>query len=118
MHATADTKHHISRLRSHRLRSGLSPQELAYLVGFQSPGAISRVEKRMRRPSVNLLVACFVIFGTGVTDIFPGTLNGVETGVMARVWSLYESIQGAPSRKTKAKIELLESAIDRAKQRS
>jgi hypothetical protein len=36
---------------------------------------------------------------------------------MARVWELYEKIQGDPSRKTKIKIELLEGAIQRADQR-
>jgi hypothetical protein len=33
------------------------------------------------------------------------------------VWEMYERIQGDPSRKTKMKIELLEGAIERAKQR-
>jgi len=36
---------------------------------------------------------------------------------MARVWELYEKIQGDPSKKTKIKIELLEGAIERADQR-
>jgi hypothetical protein len=36
---------------------------------------------------------------------------------MARVWEMYESIQGDPSKKTKIKIELLEGAIGRAEHR-
>ena len=37
---------------------------------------------------------------------------------MERVWELYEKIQGDPSKKTKAKIEFLERAIERANQRN
>jgi hypothetical protein len=36
---------------------------------------------------------------------------------MERVWELYESVQGDPSRKTKKKIELLESVIEQAERR-
>jgi hypothetical protein len=36
---------------------------------------------------------------------------------MARVWEVYEEIQGNPSRRTKTKIELLEDAIARAEER-
>jgi hypothetical protein len=36
---------------------------------------------------------------------------------MARVWEMYETIQGDPSRRTKKKIELLEAAIERADRR-
>ena len=36
---------------------------------------------------------------------------------MTRLWDYYEKIQGDPSRKTKKQIELLEHAIERAKER-
>jgi hypothetical protein len=36
---------------------------------------------------------------------------------MARIWDMYETIQGNPSRKTKKKIALLENAIERAQKR-
>ena len=36
---------------------------------------------------------------------------------MSRVQEMYETVQGDPSRKTKKKIELFESLIERAEQR-
>ena len=75
------------------------------------------MEKKQRPPSAHVLVACYVIFGTPTADLFPGLFRGVEADVMTRVWELYERIQGSPSHRTKAKIELLEDAIERARQR-
>ena len=43
--------------------------------------------------------------------------TSIEALVMARVWEMYERIQGNPSRRTKKKIDLLEAAIARADQR-
>ena len=62
-------------------------------------------------------MACFILFGTPAPEIFPDMSTGIEALVMARVWEMYERIQGDPSRRTKKKIELLEAAIARADQR-
>jgi hypothetical protein len=63
------------------------------------------------------VIGCFVIFGTPAAEVFPGIAATVETDVMKRIEDLYEEIQGDPSRKTKIKIQLLESAIERAERR-
>jgi hypothetical protein len=64
-----------------------------------------------------LVIACFILFGTQAAELFPDISASVESDVMARVWELYEKVQGDPSRRTKIKIELLEGAIERAQQR-
>jgi transcriptional regulator with XRE-family HTH domain len=110
-------KNSLSYLRSYRLRWGLSQRDLAYLLGWKTEGVISRLEKKQRPPSARVVIGCYVIFGTRAAELFPGIFKGVEADVMARVWELYERIQGHPSKKTKAKIELLEDAIERAKKR-
>jgi hypothetical protein len=78
---------------------------------------ISRVEKKQRSPSLRLVIACFILFGTPAAELFPDLTAGVELLVLERVWDFYEKIQGDPSKKTKKQIELLEDAIRRADKR-
>ena len=107
----------LNYLRSYRLRWGLSQGELAYLLGWSRSEVISRIEMKQRAPTLSLVIGCFVLFGTPAAELFPDLSAGIEAEVMARVWEFYEKIQGDPSKKTKRQIELLEDAIERAKQR-
>lgn len=111
------TRKPVNYLRSYRLRSGLSQGELARLLGWKRAEVISRIEKKQRPPTLKLVIACFILFGAPAAELFPDISASIEVGVMARVWELYEQIQGDPSRKTKMKIALLEGAIERANQR-
>jgi transcriptional regulator with XRE-family HTH domain len=111
------TRKPVNYLRSYRLRSGLSQGELAHLLGWKRAEVISRIEKKQRPPTLRLMIACFILFGAPAAELFPDISASIEVGVMARVWELYERIQGDPSRKTKIKIALLEGAIERADQR-
>jgi transcriptional regulator with XRE-family HTH domain len=111
------TRKPVNYLRSHRLRWGLSQGELAHLLGWKRAEVISRIEKKQRPPTLRLVIACFVLFGTPAAELFPDISASIEVDVMARVWEMYEEIQGEPSKKTKIKIELLEGAIGRAEQR-
>jgi DNA-binding XRE family transcriptional regulator len=110
-------KKSINYLRSFRLRWGLSQGELSTLLGWSRPDVISRVEKKQRAPSLKLVIACFMLFGASAAELFPELAAGVEETVMARIWDMYENVQGNPSRKTKVKIKLLEDAIERARNR-
>lgn len=107
----------VNYLRSFRLRWGLSQGELADLLGWERPEVISRIEKKQRPPTLQFVMACFVLFGAPAAELFPDIAAGIEAGVMARVWEMYERIQGEPSKKTKTKIELFEGAIARAEER-
>ena len=49
-------------------------------------------------------MACFILLGTSAPQLFPETSASIEALVMARVWEMYETIQGDPSRRTKKKI--------------
>ena len=112
-----NTRRPIHYLRSHRLRWGLSQKELAYLLGWDRPDVISRIEKKQRSPTLPLAMACFILFVTPSPELFPDMSTSIEALVMARVWEMYERVQGNPSRRTKKKIELLEDAIARADER-
>ena len=107
----------VNYLRSYRLRWGLSQGELAHLLGWKRPEVVSRIEKKQRPPTLKLVIACFILFGAPAAELFPDISASIDADVMARVWEMYDNIQGDPSRKTKIKIELLEGAIQRADQR-
>src|SRR5262245_18771659 len=107
----------INYLRSYRLRWGLSQGELALLLGWDRAEIISRVQKKKRASSLRLVIACFVLFGAAAAELFPDLASGIEADVMARVWDMYERIQGNPSPKTKTQIALLEETIARAEKR-
>jgi transcriptional regulator with XRE-family HTH domain len=111
------TRRPLNYLRSYRLRWGLSQGELANLLGCKTAGVISRIEKMLRPPTLKIMIGCFVIFGTPAAEMFPDISATFETEIMKQVWELYEKIQGDPSRKTKKKIELLESVIEQAERR-
>jgi transcriptional regulator with XRE-family HTH domain len=111
------TRTAVNYLRSYRLRWGLSQKQLAYLLGWPRSEVISRIEKKQRAPSLKLVIACFILFGTPAAELFPDLTAGVEALVIARAWDFYEKIQGDPSKKTKKQIELLEDAIRRSEKR-
>jgi transcriptional regulator with XRE-family HTH domain len=111
------TRKPVNYLRSYRLRWGLSQGELANLLGWKGAEVVSRIEKKQRPPTLKLVIACFILFGAPAAELFPDISASIDIDVMARVWEMYEKIQGDPSRKTKMKIELLEGAIRRAEQR-
>ena len=85
--------------------------------GWDRPDVISRIERKQRHPTLPLAMACFILLGTPAPQLFPDMSASIEALIMARVWEMYERIQGNPSRRTKKKIELLEDAIARANQR-
>jgi transcriptional regulator with XRE-family HTH domain len=111
------TRKPVNYLRSYRLHWGLSQGELANLLGWKGSEVISRIEKKQRPPTLRLVIACFILFGTPAAELFPDISASIEIDVMARVQEMYETIQGNPSRKTKRNIELLEIAIERADER-
>jgi transcriptional regulator with XRE-family HTH domain len=110
-------KSSVSYLRAYRLRWGLSQVDLAYLLGWKTDKLVIGLEKKRVSPSARVVIGCYIIFGTRAAELFPGMFQEVEAEVLARVWDLYERLQGDPSKKTKVTIELLEDAIERAKQR-
>lgn len=107
-----------SYLRAYRQRWGISQEEFAKLLGLADHGVISRIEKGVRHPSIRVVLGCFILFGTQAAELFPSFFDTVEAGIIDRVWDLYERVQGHPTARTRAKIELLEDVIERAKQRS
>lgn len=65
-------------LRSHRKRTGLSQDDVAFLLGCQSGTKVSRYERFVRQPSLETVFACEVIFGVPARELFAGIFQKVE----------------------------------------
>lgn len=104
---------HQSYLRPHRRRWGLTQQELAFLIGIKSRTAVSRIEGSKRRPSLNAIFLCMLIFNMPALELFPGLMSELRTSILARARDLYEELQGNPSKATRLKLDFLERLLER-----
>jgi transcriptional regulator with XRE-family HTH domain len=105
-------------LHTHRRQWGVTQEELAFLFGSKSASVVSRLERREHNPSLKAAFACQVIFGIASDELFPKLYAEVEDAVMRRAHELHERLQGTPSKATRVKLELLEDAPRRAKERA
>jgi len=71
-------------LRAQRRKSGLSQNEVAFLLGRMNGAQVSRYEKRRRLPSVETALACEVIFGVPVAELFAGVRDSIGKDIEKR----------------------------------
>jgi len=72
-------------IRMLRKQKGLSQDELAFLLGWKSGSAVSRLEQGRRKPSLETLLALEAIFGIPVRELYAGRFQKVEGAVRERV---------------------------------
>jgi transcriptional regulator with XRE-family HTH domain len=58
-------------LRSHRKRSGLTQEDVAVLIGAQSPSQVSRQENGEREPDLRAALAYRIIFDAPIRHVVP-----------------------------------------------
>ncbi|HSE37314.1 MAG TPA: helix-turn-helix transcriptional regulator [Blastocatellia bacterium] len=104
---------HQSYLRPHRRRWGLTQQELAFLIGIKSRTAVSRIEGSKRRPSLDAVFICMMVFNMPALELFPDLMSELHEGVLERASELYDGLQGDPSKATRLKLDFLEQLLDR-----
>jgi transcriptional regulator with XRE-family HTH domain len=104
-------------LKSYRRRWGFSQRELAALLGFQTGAVISRLERALRHPRLETAYAFEIILGTSPAELFPGLHIRVKRDVIARARTLYDELQGDPSRATELKLDFLEELLGRWEER-
>jgi transcriptional regulator with XRE-family HTH domain len=74
----------MSYLRTYRKRGGLTQDEMAFLLGWQSGTIISRFECLARHPNLETALACQVVLGVPAHELFPGIFAEVENIVTER----------------------------------
>jgi transcriptional regulator with XRE-family HTH domain len=95
-------------LRTYRKRTGLSQDEVAFLLGCRSGAKVSRYERFSRQPNLETILACEVVFGTPVRDLLAGTFQKVEDATLERARLLAEKLSTQePGRIAARKLEVL-----------
>lgn len=82
-------------LRTYRKRSGLSQDEVAFLLGCESGTKVSRYERFTRKPALETALACRAIFGVPVEDMFAGVYQKVEKKILNRAQLLARKVNRA-----------------------
>ena len=83
-------------LRRHRLRSGLSHDDVAYLLGSIYGSNIGKHERAQRLPLLRNALAYELIFGTPVRDLYEGVYCDVRVEVRGRMKTLCASLERKP----------------------
>ena len=99
-------------LRTQRKRWALSQTQLSLLLGYQ--GCVGKYEANTRLPSLRTALACEVIFGVPVGQIYAGIYSDVEEEVMRRAYALYETVENRTDPAGKRKCQLLREMLARA----
>jgi transcriptional regulator with XRE-family HTH domain len=98
-----------------RRQWALTQEELAFLLGYCTKTAVSKLEGRVNRIPLRVSLACHIIFGIEPRELFPALMEQVEEGVVRRMYELYERLKKAkPSERRKLKMQLLHDALTRA----
>jgi len=98
------TRHKLDNyLLSHRKRTGLSQQEVAFLLACKSGSKVYNYERFIRRPSLENVLAYEVIFGVPPRTLFAGPYEKVEQKTKKRAELLARHLNGVKSELPKAR---------------
>lgn len=75
----------VHHLRSLRMKSGLSQNELADILGSCSGAAVSRHERSISVPDLLTAFGYEAIFQVPISDLFPGIYQTVAIGIEGRL---------------------------------
>ena len=92
--------------------AGLTETELAFLLGWESASPVSRLEKG-RAPKLALVFALEMLFGMDTATLFPTLSAETEDELARRAYELRQRFATHPSKRNKAKIQLLDEALNR-----
>lgn len=90
----------LSYLRTHRMRSGLSLGEVAFLLGLSNCKAISRSERTGSGMALEQILALQIIFNVSAHELYPGMHLKVEQLALTRIQTLIRKLEGEVESKT------------------
>lgn len=99
-------------LRSHRKRLALSQNDVAYLLGASDGTKVCRYERFVRVPSLETALALVVVLQKPARELFVGTYQKAERGIVARAQTLLLQIDrtrptGRASRKRQTLVSII-----------
>jgi transcriptional regulator with XRE-family HTH domain len=84
------TYHHHAAFRSWRRRSGLTQEDVAFLVGLRAASQVSRHESGDREPDLRLALGYKLVFDATVHELLPTIFADVATKIGSRAKMLIE----------------------------
>jgi transcriptional regulator with XRE-family HTH domain len=94
-------------LRAYRKRSGLSKDDIAFLLGCKSATALARYESCSRAPQLRSALALEVILHAHVCELFAGIHEDAEREVADRARTLARIAGSTPSVRRTATLSAL-----------
>jgi transcriptional regulator with XRE-family HTH domain len=98
-------------LKTHRRRVGLTQDELATLVGYETGAVVSRLERLLRHPTLEIAYGFEIILEHSPKELFPSLHARVKSEVVARTRARYEELQGYSSKANKIKLDFFEDIL-------
>lgn len=84
---------------SARLKSGLSQDDVAFLMGCKSGSKLSRCERQRRTCTLKAALGFEIIFGVQLRDLFAGFGDDIESAIVKRAGRLGQMIMSKPPTK-------------------
>jgi DNA-binding XRE family transcriptional regulator len=100
-------------LRRVRRTWGLSQKELAYVLELTRQH-VSAIERAKRAPSRAVLIACQVVFGEHLRELFPKLWNDAEEAVVRSLYALKLRLSKESSAVAARKEQFVDAALQRA----
>jgi len=104
----------VNYLRTHRRRSGLSQDELVFLLSGYGKAKVARYERDLRVPSLENLMAYELIFRQNLAGLFPGVVKRLIPTIKQRACKLKKKLVSLKnqSASNRQKIEFLNPLCD------
>jgi len=97
-------------LRTYRKRSGLSQEEVGFLLGGHNGSKVSRYERFSRKPNLEALFAYELVFGAPARELFAGSYQKVEKRISHRAQLLTRKLNRAtPNSMATRKLQILKA---------
>lgn len=101
-----------ARIRTKRKLSGLTQKEIAYLLGSESPGAVSKHERSGAAPTLSFALGYEIIFREPISKLFEEFYASIEKNIECRAAKLQEKLGRTSARRrrgalTAQKLEFL-----------
>ena len=109
-----DRKKHLSYAKTHRKRSGLSQDELAYLLGDKTTSFILKTEHSKEMPSLSRALSYQILFGIPAEEIFTGLLQQQQNLIFNKIVELSGNLERRPKTQiVTRKLEFLDATARR-----
>ena len=99
-------------LQRYRKRNGITQEEMAFLLGCNTPAQVSQYERLRRQPSGETMLRCQAVFGAPVDKLFPVLSDQVELETKKRARELRDRI-GWPASSSLTGASLFRSTTSR-----